>query len=143
MVTILYDNASIKKGFSWWKVCCFGNFLPDWKSVRTGSSSNRRIGFEKDYFWPCRNWRVVIFNFGSIGNISCFWEYVNSSCIQVWGRKRACVIVSVLSYSCGNLLWSISVTYFIRYRNNRPANICSAMLFANDCFGLVLYNVSN
>ena len=33
-----------------WKICCFGNLLPDWKSIRAGSISNRWIGFEKDYF---------------------------------------------------------------------------------------------
>ena len=49
---------------------------------------------------PCWNWKAAIYNFDSIGNISCFWKYINSSCIQVWGRKRVSVIVGVLSYSC-------------------------------------------
>lgn len=72
-----------------------------------------------------------------------FWKYVNSSCVQVWRRKRPCSAISIIPHSGRDLLWNISASYYAGSCIDRPDCIYSSLLLTASGVGMVLCDVSN
>ena len=78
-----------------------------------------------------------------MGNLPYFWKYVNSSCVQVWRRKRPCSAISIIPHSGRDLLWNISASYYAGSCIDRPDCIYSSLLLTASGVGMVLCDVSN
>lgn len=67
----------------------------------------------------------------------------NSSCVQVWRRKRPCSAISIIPHSGRDLLWNISASYYAGSCIDRPDCIYSSLLLTASGVGMVLCDVSN
>ena len=75
--------------------------------------------------------------------ISLIFGSINSSCVQVWRRKRPCSAISIIPHSGRDLLWNISASYYAGSCIDRPDCIYSSLLLAASGIGMVLCDVSN
>lgn len=72
-----------------------------------------------------------------------FPTHINSSCVQVWRRKRPCSAISIIPHSGRDLLWNISASYYAGSCIDRPDCIYSSLLLTASGVGMVLCDVSN